>query len=159
MHASHAHPAGILCRMARRRRPQSIEQAASALLATLLSTEEPPRAMLEAGHALVEAMAKAGMLKESAATLHAELAARLPRVVKPAASTGQAQAYDDATDKHQDRQAALDGLLACQQLTPQQVREARMLIMGLELSGKLDKSAADEVLRSILDRTQGHRAS
>lgn len=152
-----ARPAAMLRRMARQSRTQSIEQAASELLAALLSADDPPSSMLEAGHALVDGMDKAGLLDQPAATLHAQLAARRPRVTSSPSSTS--EHADDAPSAIEQRRSTLDALLALQRLTPQQVRDARMLIMGLELAGKLDKAAADNMLRSILDRAQAHPAT
>lgn len=146
----------MLARMARRKRPQPIEQAASAFLASVLAADHPDHAVLEAAHALVDALGGAGLLDGDSKHWHEALSAKrtlagdvAPRppgnAVAPKSSRG-----TGATTA--ERRAMLDAMLAKRAngtLSDEDTFRTRMLILGLESGGAIDEATADALLREV----------
>lgn len=149
-----ASPTAILRRMARPKRPQPIDKAASALLTSLLAAENPDHVLIEAGHALVDALAEAGMLDGTPMQWHEALSMKRSIAGSQATlpSTPAPQAKADAAPTLDARRAMLDamlGKLAASGLTAEEAFRTRMTVMTLESAGAIDSSTADALLREV----------
>lgn len=149
-------PAAILRRMARRRRTQPPEEAGPAFLEALLASDHPDHALLEAGHALVDALDRMGRLDRDAKHWHADLSAK--RTLACTAQTATAAPSMDAGNADvvtldiSTRKAMFESMvakIAAGTLSTEDAVRTRMMAMGLEASGVIDSQTADAVLRDV----------